>query len=242
MIISSLLVATALPAIKVEEVANGFRVLAGPFSASQLPKVDSEMALQAQVKCGRKTVRWGNASAEPVSHNARLRRIENYTRGFTCIEGEARQYVAGTAEWQPTDKDLADVKNVFTTFFRERDAGRFKEAGALMGPDGQDSFLGASDDLTGWNKKLGAGTRRIVRVTWLLNPPGMSHAGTFASVFFIGNYPSMAYYCGELVLYRRGPGSYEIVRDQQAGRLKSEADTKRNERKIAAERLSTCRA
>jgi hypothetical protein len=117
-------------------------------------------------------------------------------------------------DWNATQADDADVRQVFSSYYAKRDAGDFAGASSMMSADTRPT---ESDHprLREFNKALGKGTRRITGVTWYVNPASVPRLGAYAALDFVGQYELPHLYCGYLILYRQGSNVYEIVREEQ---------------------------
>lgn len=211
----ALLASAASPAVTIVPKGSGYLATAAPFAATDSITVDAEMDRRASELCTGRMVRWGKfGSNATISKNAvEVPKVTGYFKEFSCVIEQPRNGVAAPADWQPSPADDADVRSFFGRYYAKRDSGDFAAALAMFDP-AQDLSLEA-DQQREFNAKLGSGRRRITNVTWYVNPEGAKQPGVYAALDFVGDYPSMHFYCGYLVLYRLAPGSYEITREEQ---------------------------
>jgi len=210
--------ASTLPNITVAPAPEGFIARVVDFDGRQQVAVDVEIHRRARELCKDNEVRWGDFSATTAlgkQPGAEPPVVRGYIRKFACIVPQSAVYPPAPANWKPTTDDLSDAQRVFQTYYDRRDSGDFTSALKLLAPDVIGDAGNWARETLDFNAKLGAGKRRITAVTWDINPAAAPHPGVYVSLDFVGDYPSMYFYCGYLALYRRGPGSYEIVHEEQ---------------------------
>jgi len=210
--------ASGLPEISIKQFDDGYAAEVGSISKMQLNAIETEVARRATQICFGKDVAWGkflideelgkNPGKEPA-------KVKSYRREFRCVATTQNSDALAPADWAATAADDADVRRFFDNYYARRDAGDTDAALAMFRPGMPDDAAGWAMDVRGFNKQLGAGKRRLVAVTWYVNPEAADRPGIYAALDFVGDYPSMHFYCGYIGLYRRGPGSYEIVREEQ---------------------------
>ncbi len=218
MLISALLAigSTGLPAVTVKSSTDGYIATVPQFALDQTAAVDSDIADRATELCAGKDVKWGKFGSLTTlgkKPGATPPKVSGYYKEFSCVAAQPRNYAAAPADWQPSSSDDADVRHFFDSYYTKRDGGDFAAALAMFQPG--EGFAKSLDEQRAFNSKLGTGQRRITHVTWYVNPDAAAHPGIFAALDFVGEYKSMHFYCGYLGLYRVGPGSYEIVREEQ---------------------------
>lgn len=221
MLIVALLALTpvnGMPDITVKPSGTGYIAKARTFEAGQAIAVDSKIAQKAAELCAGKDVEWGRFGSQIVlgkQSSATPPKVSGYYKKFRCIIAETRAYLPAPEDWKPSTGDEADVRRFFDSYYAKRDAGEFAAALAMFQPGAQTDPDASTDGFRAFNKKHGSGARRVTAVTWDVNPSAADHPGVYAALDFVGNYPTTHFYCGYLGLYRRGPGSYEIVREEQ---------------------------
>lgn len=211
-------VMAALPEIAIRPLGNGYRAEAATFDFWQSTAVFTEIERRAAELCRDKEVKWGNFASVTelgMDPGAAPPKISGYFQEFSCSTRAKRIYEPAPPDWKPSASDEADVRRYFETYYKRRDRGDFQAAFAMFKPDVLGDASGWAEQMRTSNTKLGAGKRRVTGVTWYVNPQGADHPGVYAAVDFVGEFPSMHVYCGYLVLYRIGPGSYEITREEQ---------------------------
>lgn len=207
-----------LPQISLQATDNGFAIEVSEFDQTQAEAVEAEVGRRAAETCASQTVEWGkfrfdeslgkNLGAEPAKVNA-------YRREFRCANAAQANFVAAPADWTATAADEADVRTFFETYYARRDADDPRGALAMFRtgmPEDPEEWAKQNRDQI---KRLGKGQRRIAAVTWYVNPEAADRPGIYAAIDFTGDYPSVHFYCGYIGLYRKAPGSYEIVREEQ---------------------------
>ena len=162
-----------------------------------------------------------------------------YTKEFSCVAREQASYPAAPADWKASSADEQEAVAVLNSYYAKRDRGDFAGSFAMFQP-------GVLGDLVSWsaqeavtNKKIGTGTRRVTGVTWYVNPDAAPHPGIYVAIDFVGDFPSTYFYCGYLALYRRGPGSYEITREEQ--NMFTHGDGKPDPTQVQQMRSAMCR-
>lgn len=210
--------AIGMPDITVKPSGTGYIARAGTFEAGQSTAVDADIARKAAELCAGKDVVWGKFGSQIALEkqpSATPPKVSGYYKEFRCIVAETRAFLPAPADWKPSTADEADVRRFFDSYYAKRDAGEFAAALAMFQSGVQTDPVASADGFRAFNKKLGPGNRRVTAVTWEVNPSAADHPGVYAALDFVGNYPTSHFYCGYLGLYRRGPGSYEIVREEQ---------------------------
>ena len=219
MLVASLLMtAAALPNIAIEQTPKGYVAKVATFDVRQQADVESEIGRRAADLCGRNEVRWGaftsvaklgkNPAAEPAP-------VTGYTHEFSCAAPNPRTYEPAPSDWKATATDVRDAVAVFETYYSKRDSGDFSEAMRLFAPGVLGDPASWATEMSATNKKIGRGKRRVTGVTWYVNPAGAPHPGVYVAIDFVGEFPQTYVYCGYVALYRRGSGSYEIMREEQ---------------------------
>lgn len=244
MLIAALMVvqAAAEPLrITINESSNGYRAEAATFEAAREDAVYAQMQQRAATLCGDKQIKWGKfgslAKIEKDSAKGPPT-ISGYFKEFRCVAPDRRTYSPAPADWKPSPADEAEVRRIFETYYSKRDAGQFEAATAMFQQEVREEQPSAEDQRT-FNRKLGSGKRRITGVTWYVNPPSAPHPGVYVALDFIGDYPALHVYCGYIVLYRNGAGSYEITREEQ--NMFERGDGSADPNQVAMMRAATCR-
>lgn len=239
---SILIASPSLPNITIEQTPKGYTAKVGAFDAREQANVDAEIARRAAEVCKEKQIRWGkfnslanfgrNPGAEPAP-------VTGYVHEFSCVPAEQAPYEPAPADWKPSVTDEVDVRTFFHSYYARRDSGDFTTALGMFAPTMQGDPTARADEMRSFNVTLGAGNRRITGVTWYVNPEAAEHPGVYVAIDFVGDYPKVYFYCGYVALYRRGPGSYEITREEQNqfARGDGEADPAQ----LAQMRASMCR-
>lgn len=205
------------PDITIREIPGGYRAEAAPFEVTQEVYVNAEIDRRSSDLCGAKRVKWGKFGSlsrlerDPAKEPPKT---SSFFKEFSC-EVPTEPIVADiSSDWKATTKDDADVRSFFATYYARRDSGDLDGAFAMFEP-GTRPEESTKAGLLESNRKLGIGSRRITGVTWYVNPATAPRLGAYAALDFVGEYTGVHVYCGYLVLYRLGPGRYEIVREEQ---------------------------
>jgi hypothetical protein len=231
-----------MPKIAIEQTADGYIAKVAEFDASIQVDVDAEIARRAADICKGKQVRWGKFSSLaklgkiPGSEPAP---VTGYVHEFSCVPIEQATYEPAPADWKPSASDETDARTFFQTYYARRDSGEFGAALNMFASSMRSEPAKWSDEMRGFNASLGAGKRRVTGVTWYVNPEQSEHPGIYAAVDFVGDYAKAYFYCGYLALYRRGPGDYEIVREEQNRFMRADSQTEPEQ--LAQMRATMCR-
>ena len=238
----ALALAVQIPAIMVEQTATGYVARVTPFDLRRGADVDAEIERRAAQLCGVKNIRWGefrsvtklgkNPTAEPAP-------VTGYAKEFSCVAPQVMSYARVPEDWTASSADVNDALRFFEKYYARRDHGDFAGAFTMFSPGTVSDFPSWSKNTASDNKKLGAGTRRVTGVTWDLNPSDAPHPGAYVSIDFVGDFPSTYFYCGYLALYRRGPGAYEVVHEEQ--NMFAHGDNKADPAQVAQMRADMCR-
>ena len=243
MIIAALIglqAASAVPAVTVEPKGDGFRAEAAAFGVEQSTAVEAEIEQQASELCAGKQIKWGEFGSLTElgkTPGSTPPKISGYYQEFRCVLAEVPNQVALPDNWSPTATDESDVRRFFETYYTTRDAGRFDAAAAMFEPGVQEGR--SAEQQQEFNRKLGHGKRRITAVTWYVNRPDAPRPGAYIALDFVGNYPNLHVYCGYLMLYRQGPGQYQIAREEQ--NLFERGDGSADPNQVATMRSAFCR-
>ena len=243
MLIAALLAmqaAAETPRIIVSTTAEGYRAEVAAFDLAQEVHVNAEIERRAIDLCADKPIRWGEfgSSAEIDKDLSKgPPKITGFFKEFRCVVPQAPTVASVPSEWKADPKDEADVRRFFETYYSKRDSGQFAAAAAMFQADMQEKPR--VEYLREFNQKLGAGRRRITGVTWYVNPAAADRLGAYAALDFAGEYTGSHLYCGYLVLYRLGPGRYEIVREEQ--NVFHKGDKPADPAQLEAMRAAACR-
>ena len=243
MLVASLLaLAATLPEIQIEQTTHGYVAKIATFDVRQQAEVDAEIDRRAASLCGVRQVHWGDFSSRTkIGKNPRLEPapVAGYFKEFSCVNAEQASYPAAPADWTANSADESDAVAVLNAYYAKRDRGDFASAFAMFQPGVLENLESWSTQEAATNKKLGKGSRRVTGVTWYVNPDGAPHPGVYVAIDFVGNFPSTYFYCGYLALYRRGPGSYEITREEQ--NMFTHGDGKPDPAQLEQMRAAMCR-
>lgn len=210
------LAAPAMPPVSIVKSGAGHSASAPEFPATKLEAVEAEVRRRAAAICAADPVTWGKFRYETQlakDITAEVAKVRGYQREFRCGNQTPPKGQRAPDDWQPSPADEAEVTRIFAAYYGHRDRGEVAAAKALFEPNAPTKL--SEPDVARVNASIGKGSRRIVAVTWYVNPAQADREGVFAALDFVGNYPAMHFYCGYLMLYRSAPGRYVIVREEQ---------------------------
>jgi hypothetical protein len=218
MIVALMLGLAALPTITIDQTTEGYVAKIATFDVRQQAEVDAEIDRRAASVCADRDIYWGKfRSLTKIGKNPRAEPapVTGYIKQFSCVAREQASYPAPPSDWKATSADERDAVAVLNSYYARRDRGDFMGALAMFEPGVLGDLASWSAEQAATNKKIGKGSRRVTGVTWYVNPDTAPHPGIYVAIDFVGDFPSTYFYCGYLALYRRGPGSYEITREEQ---------------------------
>lgn len=231
-----------LPQVSLQSSGDHHAVEVAEFDQSLASAVESEVARRAGEICSGRSVEWGkfrfdqnlgkDPGAEPV-------KVTAYRREFRCTDASQTSFGPAPADWKARPSDEADVRRFFESYYDRRDAGDMKGALTMFRPGMPDDPDSWATGIREFNKQLGEGRRRVSAVAWYVNPEAADRPGIYAAIDFVGNYPAAHFYCGYTGLYRKGPASYEIVREEQNQFTKGSEPP--DPQQLAQMRASLCR-
>jgi len=216
-VLLALQVAAERPLIKVGPATEGYRADVASFDVSHEAYVNAEIGRKAAALCADKRIEWGKFGSEAIVEKDPAKgspRISGFFKEFRCVIPKEPIVASISSDWKASEADDADVRRLFESYYAQRDAGNFDGSSAMLSPDvrpDKSDYAGLSD----FNRALETGSRRITGVTWYVNPASAPRLGAYAALDFVGQYTGAHLYCGYLMLYRRGPGTYEIIREEQ---------------------------
>jgi hypothetical protein len=216
-VLLSLQAAAEQPPVKVGPTAGGYRAEVATFDISQEVYINAEIERRAAKLCGDKQIDWGKFGSEAKVEKDPAKappKISGLFKEFRCVIAKEPIVAGVSSDWKAGEADDADVRRLFASYYATRDAGDFGASSAMLSPDvrpNKSDYEGLGD----FNRALGTGSRRITGVTWYVNPASAPRLGAYAALDFVGQYTGAHLYCGYLMLYRQGPGTYEIIREEQ---------------------------
>lgn len=205
------------PRITVISRSSGYRAEATEFDPTQEAYVLAEIDRRAAKLCSERQVDWGKFGSVARIENDAAKgppKVTGFFKEFRCVIAKEPVVASISSDWKASEDDDADVRRFLAIYYGKRDAGDFDGASAMFAADARPE-KSTQDGLREFNRKLGSGSRLITGVTWYVNPASAPRLGAYAALDFKGEFTGVHFYCGYLVLYRLGPGSYEIVREEQ---------------------------
>jgi hypothetical protein len=121
--------------------------------------------------------------------------------------------------WLPSEGLERDARKTAEAFFKARDAGRGRDAYALLDPimardQPYDVFAA---DLGRLNGEVGTvKERRILKVTWTKDPAQAPAPGVYAAIDLAAHFATADRYCGFVVLYQPpSGGAFRVMRIEE---------------------------
>ncbi len=196
---------------------KGYVATIGDHDATQTPAVVERLKGMAKQRCGALTVRFGkffyrngfSPDGKPI--------VQEFKQNFACIDPATDPYKPVAADWKPAATDDADAKAFANRYLAAIDKGDAAAGMKMMEPIAEitrDEWMDTSTRLRTHSGAPGQGTWTVTLVGWGNNPDGAAHPGAYTLYRVTGTYPKLAAYCGSLLLYRAGPGSYFVSQQQ----------------------------
>jgi hypothetical protein len=234
--------ATAGPPRIVEKaVAGGFKITIIDFVGSD-QNVAQQMIRPTVLRlCGQLTPQWGRfyLKAMTTAPKGQALKPGRFEQNITCITPRVVKPDVPTGPFVPSASDERDVTAATLKFLGLRDDGKSEESFAMLSPSMQ-----GMTDRAGWATDVGmkpaktgnAIERRITKITWYIDPPGVE-AGVYAAADFDGRSSRMAIHCGYVAMKRQASGTYLVVRIEE-GYLAAQDATRFTIEKLAEARTS----
>ena len=204
-----------LPALTITPSGDGYVVAAAPFPKPLFWQVDAAAMAQAAATCGKKQLLWGAVRfMTDLGEGGKPATVRDYRHDFRCIAVDSALHPPAPANWTASGADIADARGTALAFLQRRDAGDMEGAFSMFDPLALGDREQSIAQTRAFLSQTAPGRIRILGVQWLINPPRLPYPGVFAVVRLTGDYPGLHFYCGYVGLYRRGPGDYQVIRNQ----------------------------
>lgn len=223
------------PRIIQKPVPGGFKVTIIDFVGDDENAAQAIIAPTVQQLCGELKPQWGRfrLKAMITAPKGKALKLGRFEQDITCVKPPVAEPDVTTGPFTATDADESFVRSVTLKFMELRDAGKSRESFAMLAPGMQETT-----DQVEWTKTVGmkprtvgkSVERRILKVTWYVDPPGVS-SGVYAAVDFGGHSSGLAVHCGYVALKRHTSGEYLVVRLEE-GQL-----AQKNARSLTTERM-----
>lgn len=200
-----------LPSIRIEPAANGWNFVIGSFAETQSDAVTEELKRRAAAKCGSQAVRWGRFTSMQNLVGG-IQMIVDYNQKFSCIDPANDPYKPVPADWQPSAADERDAVAFANRALAAIDGNNVPALMSMFEPllDASEAEVRAFvDDFRSRSAPAG---RKFRTTLWGANPEMAAHPGAFAYIVF--DAPRS---CGYFMLYRAGPGTFQIARQHVYG-------------------------
>ncbi len=212
------------PRVMEKAVPGGFKITIVDFVGRDETEAQALIAPKVRQLCGQLTPRWGRftlkAMMPPTGKTIKPARFE---QEISCITPSAEQVAGTTGPFAATEADENAVRLAALKFMHLRDIGEGEASFAMLSPSMQDTTdrVGWINESTKRPATIGSGVaRRVVKITWYVDPPGVS-SGVYAAADFDGHSSGLAIHCGYVALKRQASGDYLVVRLEE-GRLPSD--------------------
>jgi Protein of unknown function (DUF4019) len=230
----------APPRIVQKSIPGGFKVSIIDFVGGDQNEAQAMITPTVQKLCGQLTPRSSRffLKAKVTAPKGKALKPGRFEQEITCVKPSVAEPNVATGPFTATEADDSLVRSTALKFLALRDSGLGKESFAMLSPTMQETT-----DPVEWAKTVGSKPRiiggsverRISKVTWYVDPPGVQ-AGVYAAADFGGRSSGLAIHCGYVALKRQPAGSYRIARLEE-GRITSD-----NAKGLTNERLLEMRA
>jgi hypothetical protein len=141
---------------------------------------------------------------------------------MTSVPGWAFPIVSDIAQEAPdaamNDKMATAIVQQSRTYLKDKQAGRFDRAYALIAPSMR-AYLTPElfrDGAAKFSAEAGKPAEPdFTRFTWYRDPSDAPEPGLYAAVDFTGHYADLALMCGYLMWHKLPDGSFRLVREEQ---------------------------
>jgi Protein of unknown function (DUF4019) len=235
----------AEPKILTKSVEGGYLVILTQFSGSDYSVAQTMIRPTVERLCGAKTPQWGKFSMKAMLSAAKGRSLKlgRFEQEITCVDPVPLQAVVATGPFAATDADEQLAKDTALRFLSLRDAGDADASFGMLSPS-----MRTMTDRKNWNNTVSAMStkvgklveRRVVKVTWYVDPPGVD-AGVYAAADFDGRSTGLAIHCGYVALNRQSNGEYLVVRIEEGNLAAKDAKGMASEKILEMRAALQCR-
>jgi Protein of unknown function (DUF4019) len=206
-------------------VPGGFKITIVDFIGGDHNAAQVMIAPTVRRLCGELEPRWGRFTLKAMvtAPTGKALKPGRFEQNISCVAPPAAEPNIASGPFTATAVDEDLVRTTALRFLSFRDVGRGLESFAMLAPS-----MKETTDQGEWIKNIGMNPqivgksveRRITKVTWYIDPPGVS-SGVYAAADFDGHSTGLAIHCGYVALKRQTSGEYLIVRLEE-GRLAQE--------------------
>ncbi len=227
------------PRIVEKAIPGGYKISIVGFTGADQNVAQAMITPTVQRLCGSLTPQWGRFTLNAMIANRAGKPLKpgRFEQEIRCIASPIADASGPTPPFEPTAADERLSRDTALKFLRLRDAGNAKASFAMLTASMQqttDRVAWASNARNAPRMVGGDVARKIVNVTWYVDPPGVP-AGVYAAADFEGTSSMLAVHCGYVALLRQSNGEFLVTRTEE-GRLRaSDAKT------MSAEQLQQTR-
>lgn len=203
--------------IQIAKSEKGYTATIGDHYPDQTPGVMERLKGMAKDRCGALTVRFGKFFYRNGFDARGKAMVQEFKQNFACIDPATDPYKPVAADWKPSAQDDADAKAFVDRYLALIDKGDAAAGMQMMEPVAEitrEEWMDTSTRLRTHSGPPGQGRWTATLVGWGNNPEGAAHPGAYTLYKVSGTYPKLAAYCGSLLLYRAGPGKYQVSQQQ----------------------------
>jgi len=207
---------TELPKINLAPSASGGEFIVEPFVVELEKAVQDALDVRARAKCGKLSVRWGkyvnSQETNPAAGGKFVTRYTQYRQMFSCYDPATDPYQPVPADWKPSAQDGKDLSAFLSRYVAALDRGDVEFVHASFEPIMEATSEQVRSLVSDFRMRAVPGGRVVKDPVWAANPEGAAHPGAYAYIAFSG--PRS---CGYFVVYRAGPGAFQLARQQAWG-------------------------
>jgi Protein of unknown function (DUF4019) len=235
----------AEPKIVTKSVEGGYRIILSQFSGSDYSVAQAMIGPTVERLCGARTPQWGKFSIKTMLSSTKSRSLKpgRFDQEITCVDPVPQQAIAATEPFAATVADEQLAKSTALRFLSLRDAGDVDASFGMLSPS-----MRTMTDRKNWKSTVSAlptkvgklVERRVVKVTWDVDPPGVD-AAVYAAADFDGRSTGLAIHCGYVALKRQSNGEYLVVRIEEGNLAAKDAQGMTSEKILEMRAALQCR-
>jgi hypothetical protein len=233
------------PRIIQKPVPGGFKVTIIDFVGGDENAAQAMIAPTVRQLCGELKPRWGRFTLKAMVTAPKGKALKpgRFEQDITCFTPTVAEPDVATGPFSATAADESLVRGAALKFMGLRDTGKSRESFAMLAPSMQETT-----DPVDWAKAVGmkpgivgkSVERRISKITWYIDPPGIS-SGVYAAADFGGRSSGLAIHCGYVALKRQTTGEYLVVRLEEGQLSQKDARSLTPERILEMRSALQCR-
>ncbi len=203
---------------------NRFELVLTSYQSATVEAGQRELLGAANIACRDKFARFAKYSfdlSEPISANASEKRVLRLKQEIICEQQAAQPAEQPAAAPSKPDKPGIEqdqmIERLTYTYLAAKDSQKYREAYALFSPTQQtavafDSWAASTGQ---FNAKAGKVlSRRVKKITWYTNPPGVT-PGLYAAADYSGTFENVDINCGFVAWQKQADGSFLVTREEQ---------------------------